>query len=282
MIWSPPKTHEVAVGDRVVQYCRYGEAGWAEADAVRVISLHGTPGTRWERPDIVAAINDAGLRVVVPGRPGYGSARRAGRSVADVADDVRAVADAEGWERFAVTGFSGGAPHALACAALLRERVTFRSTVAGIGPLELDWWADARKGEEHLRKHLSRRADELLAALGVRRRGVAGEGEGDDGGRSVRLRASLVDGIDGWIDDYLALVLPWGFDLGEIQAPVSVWYGTGDANSSIEHTRWLLANVPGATAHEYAGGHDPSDAVQREILAELSGDGRRGPRRTRG
>jgi pimeloyl-ACP methyl ester carboxylesterase len=262
--WTPPQTHELVVDHRVIQYCLYGEP-----DGVPVISLHGTPGTRWERPDVVAAINEAGLRVLLPGRPGYGSTRHPGRSVADLAYDVQALADAQDWDRFAVTGFSGGAPHALACAALLPDRVTRCSTVAGIGPLDeldLDWAADARQGEAHLRQHLKSRAAELFASLGVN---VGGAGE-DDNGRRVRLRASLVDGLDGWIDDSLALVRPWGFGVGAIKAPVSVWYGSDDGNSTIDHTNWLLANLPGAIGHEYAGGHDPSDAVQREIFAELS------------
>ncbi len=267
MTWTPPETHELVVDNRTIQYCLYGEP-----DGVPVVSLHGTPGTRWERPDVVAAINAAGLRVLLPGRPGYGSTRRPGRSVADIAYDVRALADAEGWAQFAVTGFSGGAPHALACSGLLPDRVTRCSTVAGIGQLDeldLDWAEDARQGEVHLRRHLTHRATELLASLGspdeVRAAGA------DDGGRSIRLHASLVDGLDGWIDDDLAFVRPWGFDLSAIKAPVSVWYGSHDTNSSIDHTRWLLANLPTAQAHEYAGAHDPSDAVQRAILDQLSG-----------
>ncbi|GAA1513357.1 alpha/beta hydrolase [Kribbella lupini] len=256
MTWTPPETHELAVDDRIVQYCLYGDPG-----GVPVVSLHGTPGTRWERPDVVAAINDVGLRVLLAGRPGYGSTRRPGRSVADIAYDVRALADAEGWTQFAVTGFSGGAPHALACAALLPDRVTHCSTVASIGPLDeldLDWAEDARQGEDHLRRNLARRGAELLASLGA-----------DDNGRHQRLHASLVDGLDGWIDDYLAFLRPWGFDLTAIKAPVSVWYGSHDDNSSIDHTEWLLAHIPGATAHEYPGGHDPSDATQRAIFEEF-------------
>jgi pimeloyl-ACP methyl ester carboxylesterase len=107
-------------GEQVVRYCRYGPA-----DGVPVVSLPGTPGTRWERPDVIGAIEQAGLRVVVPDRPGYGgSTRQPGRTAADVAGDVRLIAEAQGWRQFAVTGFSGGGSHAMACAALLAGRVT--------------------------------------------------------------------------------------------------------------------------------------------------------------
>ncbi|MGA8112432.1 MAG: alpha/beta fold hydrolase [Actinocatenispora sp.] len=106
--WTPPPTHELSTQDgRVVRYCLYGPA-----DGVPVVSLNATPDTRWERPEGVDGFERAGLRVLVPDRPGYGgSTRQPGRAVADAAADVRALADAQGWERFAVTGFSGGGPH---------------------------------------------------------------------------------------------------------------------------------------------------------------------------
>jgi pimeloyl-ACP methyl ester carboxylesterase len=89
MSWRPPRTYELLTPDgRVLQYCLYG------ADAGEtVIAHHGTPGTRWERPDVVASIVENGLRVLLFGRPGYGSSRRAGRSVADVAADTQLLAD---------------------------------------------------------------------------------------------------------------------------------------------------------------------------------------------
>jgi hypothetical protein len=43
---------------RILRYCCYGPA-----DGLPVVSLTGTPGTRWERPDVIAAIERAGLRV---------------------------------------------------------------------------------------------------------------------------------------------------------------------------------------------------------------------------
>ena len=264
--WTPPQTYELVSPDgRVLQYCLYGAP-----DGLPVIAQHGAPGTRWERPDVVAAINDTGLRMLVAGRPGFGSTRRAGRSVADVAEDVRLLADAQGWDEFVVTGFSGGGPHALACAALLPDRVIRCASIAGIGPvdvpgLELDWVADARRGEAYLREHLGARADEIVGAL---RPGVQ---DADDGGRYVRMRATAVDGLDGWIDDYLALSGSWGFDVGAIRAPVDVWYGSEDTNSTVEHAEWLLANVPGAVGHEYKGGHDPDDSVLRAIFQSLHG-----------
>jgi pimeloyl-ACP methyl ester carboxylesterase len=49
--------------------------------------------------------------------------------------DVLAVADAMGFERFGVIGGSGGGPHALACAALLPHRVERAACLSGLAPL---------------------------------------------------------------------------------------------------------------------------------------------------
>jgi pimeloyl-ACP methyl ester carboxylesterase len=66
-----------------------------------------------------------------------------GRRVADAAGDVRAVADQLGVDRFCVVGRSGGGPHALACAALLPDRVMRAAVLVGLAPADavgLDWY----------------------------------------------------------------------------------------------------------------------------------------------
>jgi pimeloyl-ACP methyl ester carboxylesterase len=277
--WVPPPTHELTVtGGRVVRYCCYGsQAG------LPVVSLAGTPGTRWERPGVVSAIGQQGLRVVVPDRPGYGgSDRQPGRTVADVAADVAAVASAQGWALFAVTGFSGGGPHALACAALLAGRVTCCAAVATPVPPGADLFADrapgqaedfrlALRGEQALRPYLQDRASNALAELGPDgpdQAPIPGE-PADDQGRVARIRAAYL-GLDGWVDDVIALAHPWGFDLGSIEAPVSIWSGATDTRVPRGHTDWLLAQLPTAQGYEHPGGHDPSDTSFRSIFGWIA------------
>ena len=82
--------------------------------------MHGTPGSRLGPRPRALVLHQLGVRLIAFDRPGYGgSDRQFGRRVADVAADVAAIADALEFDRFAVLGRSGGAPHALACAALL-------------------------------------------------------------------------------------------------------------------------------------------------------------------
>jgi pimeloyl-ACP methyl ester carboxylesterase len=96
----------------------------ARGPAAAVFWLHGSPNIGSPPEPLFAAAEANGLRWVSYDRPGYGgSGPHDGRTVASAAADVAAIADALGIGRFAVLGHSGGGPHALACAALLPERV---------------------------------------------------------------------------------------------------------------------------------------------------------------
>ena len=135
--------------------------------------MHGTPGSRVSRFPIGDPYADAGVCVAQYDRPGYGdSTRRPGRTVADCVADVAALADELGWERFAVTGGSGGGPHSLACAALLPDRVIRATCDVGIAPWNaegLDYFGEGRSRvllaavlDGHL--HRDHRADVAPAA----------------------------------------------------------------------------------------------------------------------
>jgi pimeloyl-ACP methyl ester carboxylesterase len=120
-----------------------------------VFLLHGTPGSRQGPQPRALELGLMGIRLVTYDRPGYGdSDRHEGRSVADVAGDVGAIADALGIDRFAVVGRSGGGPHALACAARLPDRVTGAAALVGLAPRSaegLDWFAGM--ADSNIREH---------------------------------------------------------------------------------------------------------------------------------
>ena len=58
------------------------------------------------------------------------------------------------------------------------------------------------------------------------------------------FRLALRDGIWAWFDDDLAFIREWGFDLGAIEVPVTIWQGRQDRFVPPAHGEWLAANVP--------------------------------------
>ena len=99
-----------------------------------IVLHHGTPGHATTYADWDGACVSRGLRLVAAARPGYGaSARAPGRRVADAAADTAALLDHLGAGEFLTAGWSGGGPHALACAALLPGRCLAAASLAGVG-----------------------------------------------------------------------------------------------------------------------------------------------------
>src|SRR5215212_10181043 len=147
-----PSRHSVASGDgRTLHVVEDGDAV-----GLPVIVHGGTPGGAepLHRPWVEDA-RERGLRLIAYDRPGYGpSTPRPGRTVADAASDTAAIADALGIERFATWGISGGGPHALACAALMPERVTAAALLASPAPFDaddLDWLAG--QADDNVNEH---------------------------------------------------------------------------------------------------------------------------------
>jgi pimeloyl-ACP methyl ester carboxylesterase len=252
----------------------------------------GSPSTRWKRPENVGAIERSGLRALVYDRPGYGGSTRApGRTVADAVHDVRALADARGWRRFAISGGSGGGPFALACAALLPERVTRCAVVSGIMPPDVSDLERpglrkgsrlAALGEAALRPYLEETGRDLMAGIEAggpefppdphapKDAPVPGPAL-EDPAAMARLRATFVESHDGWVDDDLAFVRPWGFEMESIRVPVGIWYGKQDANVSNTQSEWLLKHIPGAQDHGHGGGHVPNVALSGRIYTWMRG-----------
>ena len=132
------------------------DTGAVDGGRFTVFWHHGTPNIGTPPAPLFLASARLGIRWVSYDRPGYGSSTPArGRSVASAAAYAASVAEAVGIDRFAVVGHSGGGPHALACGALLRERVVGVVSIAGLAPFGaegLDWFAGmARSGVAALR-----------------------------------------------------------------------------------------------------------------------------------
>jgi pimeloyl-ACP methyl ester carboxylesterase len=186
-------------------------------------------------------------------RPGYGaSTPLPGRRVVSVAGDVAAVADALGVERFAVMGTSGGGPHALACAAMLPERVTAVVCVATLAPFGvdgLDWMAGmgeagvaelaaAVQGRAALRTYVTTADPDLATVFTPTDLDALSEGPYGEW-LATTVKRGMAGGLDGLIDDDLAFVAPWGFDPARITAPMLLVHGGEDRTVPSTHADWL-------------------------------------------
>jgi pimeloyl-ACP methyl ester carboxylesterase len=256
----------------------------------------GTPSAGIPFPAEVEAFAERGLRYVSFSRPGYGSStRRPGRSVADVVDDTIAVLDAIGADRCHVIGWSGGGPHALACAALMPERVISVATIGGVAPYPaegLDWTAGM--GAENVEEFTAAMAgpDELITFMeraAPAFRAVTPEGVADAFGDVIDdvdrglltgafsawmaedFHEALRIGYSGWFDDDMAFTRPWGFGVDEINVPVFVWQGGHDRMVPFSHGEWLAAHIPEARARLFPEHGHLTLAVDstRRIVDEL-------------
>jgi pimeloyl-ACP methyl ester carboxylesterase len=238
-----------------------------------VFLLHGTPGGRnGPRPRGIVLYR-LGIRLISYDRPGYpGSDRVRGRNVASAAEDVSIIADYLDIDRFSVVGRSGGAPHALACAALLPDRVISAAALASLAPCDahgLNWQANMT--ESNVRAYNLARCDPpdeleimlkeqagrigkgsegLLATLGPEMRAHDKQVIDDIALRriiaNVHVDALSNNCIEGWVDDVVALGNPWGFKPDKITAPVKLWGGRDDVFSPVSHTYWLAERIASA------------------------------------
>lgn len=271
------------------------------ADGIPLILHNGTPSAAMFFAPMAETVTARGLRFVVYNRPGYAaSSAQPGRTVASAADDVAALLDELGADRFFTVGWSGGGPHALACAALLPGRCIAAATLAGVAPYSADGldWLDgmaapniaefeaAVAGEAALTAFLGAvtpgmaavQGDQIAAALGelvpeVDRK-VLTDRFADY--MAASLRGALAGGIAGWRDDDLAFVRDWGFDPAAVGVPVAVWQGGQDRMVPFAHGRWLGGRLPGAAVHlEPDEGHlslvlNGFDDIVAELTAHLA------------
>jgi pimeloyl-ACP methyl ester carboxylesterase len=228
-----------------------------------IVWHHGTPNMGSPPQPLAPILDRFGVRFIGFDRPGYGgSTPDPDRTVGAVAANLLHVLDALSIENVHVMGHSGGGPHALACAALLPDRVLGTVTISAPAPFHadgLDWFTG-------------------MAAAGVAQNRAAARGrqtlEGyaddeDDFGFTPADEQALqgrwswfldvvrpATGSAGHVDDLLASVRPWGFDVETIGTPVLLLHGDADRVVPVTHGRWLSAHVPNAHLVERPGaGH---------------------------
>lgn len=238
------------------------DSGTGGAHALPVVWHHGTPNIGTPPRPLLDHADRLGLRLVGYDRPGYGgSTPRPDRTVASAAADVAAVVDALDEQppgrRFAVLGHSGGGPHALACAAVLPERVVAAVSISGLAPYDpahdAEWFAGfSDLGAASLRAAVAGRAAKE-AYESVEHEGdmgfIAADGaafDGEWGWIMEVVRPALAAGPAPLIDDDLAYVRDWGFDPSSIRTPVRLVHGGLDRVVPAAHSEQLARSIPHA------------------------------------
>ena len=249
-------------------------AGDASAPRGTLLYLHGSPSSGVQPPGMQAAAAALGLRLVSFSRAGYGSSsRHQGRSVASIVADATDVLDALGASQAWVLGWSGGGPHALACAALAPERFPAAALIGGVAPYPadgIDWFEGM--GPENVEEFEATIADPQNSVRSAQRdwpkwRAVTAADIADTFGglidevdrasligefaeyNAAAMREGLREGYWGWVDDDWCFTKPWGFDLESISVPVHIWQGGHDKMVPWVHGQWLAAHVGNAVPH---------------------------------
>lgn len=251
----------------------------------------GAPGSRRMLPQAVALAAGRGLRLISYDRPGYGdSTPSPGRTIAQAAADARAIAAGLDLDRFATWGHSGGGGYALACAALLPDLVIAACVFASMAPSnapDLDYLGNLSPGwraeiemfyedPDRARRTAWSGAQERLPALSTAEGWLEMWGERTGTVAAERLEVArylaLVQqdafgrGDEGWWEDNVAYLTPWGFDLADITVPVQLWHGEKDAAVPLAFGHWLAGRIPGVETHFMA--EDDHGSIHDAHLAE--------------
>ena len=266
----------------------WGQYGDPEGKAV--FFFHGTPGSRMMRHPDISIAEDMGIRVITSDRPGFGlSTPKSHRTLLDWPEDVIELADSLGIDRFAVVGFSGGGPHAAACAYKIPERLTSVTLVSSLPPHDLRsslnsmplviriLFAAARHASWGLRPlvnpivHVVRRhfdfyyeqaAAKLVPAdreLFLRHdiRNIFRESLGE----------AFQQGNNGFLTELKIHMRPWGFHLQDLSTKIFLWHGELD---QFDDGRALREAIPGSHAISLpTEGHLVFFRHWPEILAQL-------------
>jgi pimeloyl-ACP methyl ester carboxylesterase len=240
-----------------------------------ILFLHGTPGSALAWNSYLPEVK--GVRAISTSRAGYGlSDRHKGRSVADDLNDQQQILDHFGIKSFVSVGWSGGGPHSLNMTREARCKAAF--TLAGVGEwgnADLDFLADmgpenheefgeALKGEAAIEEWMKANAlgyntikgSELIEAFG----GLIGDA--DKRALTPEVAEVMATGMRhsnsvsfyGWLDDDLAFVRDFGFDITKIDKPVVLYQGDDDFMVPHAHGYWLEKKIPTAKLN-FVPGH---------------------------
>lgn len=263
-----PSTVELSDG-RTLSYAEYGDP-----EGTPVFCFHGVIGSRlmWSLAD--GAATERGLRVVAPDRPGFGESDfQRGRRLLDWPADACALADHLDIERFGVVGFSGGGPHALACAHAVPGRVRRVALASTVTPPwtrdRADPFNEAMLSATRFVPGFSRAAFASSAWLAANNWPafeaalVGGSPAPDrdlfDGPAGDVLFAdgaeAFAQGSRGPAHDLPMVGNDWGFEASTVDPPVELWHGRSDETVGLALARAYADSLSDPDLHVTDGAH---------------------------
>ena len=275
---------------RVVAWSEFGDE-----DGVPLLRVPGTPGCRYSLRADRTSWAQRHLRVITTERPGFGaSSRLPGRRFREPADDIAAILDQLDLAAVHVIGASGSSPHQLAFASRHPDRVRAMTVLVGAAPATEDEIAQmiGLNAQAH---HLVREGDveglyrlmestrtamladpnaafrEIMARAPDADRAVMAEPQWQ-AGFAIAASEALRPGLDGWLDEGIAIASPWDdIDLSTVRASLTWWHAPKDANAPLAAARRLIDHLPNARLVQFGEdeGHFAAYHREGEILDEL-------------
>lgn len=254
-------TGTLRLGDRPLAFAEFGVP-----DGRPVIFHAAMPGSRLYGRQLEPAALELGFRVVALDRPGIGqSGFRPGRTYADTAGDVSALADHLELDRFDVVGAGEGVPHAVATACGCGPRVHGVALVNGAAPPEAAIEIDRRPPAQRVLRWAAgspwaNRAVMSLVAFGARRSPgfilKQMEGSGSESDRAIVSRSGVRElittaaadafapGARGPAHEMSLVSGEWGLPLHQITARVEVWHDEDSTTASRAAMEWMAVAIP--------------------------------------
>jgi pimeloyl-ACP methyl ester carboxylesterase len=246
---------------------------YANPRGVPVMHFHGTPGSQLEAALIAEYLGSDAVCLIGMDRPGYGrSSMKPGWTIGDIPGDVEALANHLGYDRFIVTGYSGGGPYVTACALKIPQRLLAAGIISGVGPAEvgsagmhaanrkkfnlaqqMPWlvkwmirmaFSSLRGRPEKMARQIARGRPDMPAID----HHVLGDRHFLDWMVRETMEAVAL-GSAGLAHEEVLFAFPWGFRLEDIRcANVFLWHGCLDRNVPLSMARAVAERIPGCQA----------------------------------
>jgi pimeloyl-ACP methyl ester carboxylesterase len=258
---------------RTLSFDTYGDP-----DGAPVIFSHGLSDSRLIRNPDSTLTASLGVHVIAADQPGVGaSSPKPGRRIVEWGPDMEELADHLKLDQFAVSGHSGGGPHALAVAAHLPDRVTRGVLASPVGPMDRDGYDKMMVMSDmklvirlHRFHHLIRWAYRMEVRKALKDvDGFIDEMAHEDVSDSPTFLASpeqkamfaanftagMQQDEEGVFELTMAL-WDWGFQISDVPQPFTVFYGDADDIISPRMPAQVADQLPDAVAHVWPGaGH---------------------------